>query len=210
MWYSSLLEKDLIPDFLIRKGIRMNCEQRLRDEHVGDLEMQHNKFLTFVEMLKHKPIAEDTKAANEQHYEVPTRFFQLSLGKNLKYSCGYWKEGVTSLDQSEEDMLELTCRRAELQDGQHILECGCGWGSLSLFMAKKFPVRSPGFNSRAQKVFIDEEAKKRGITNLTIITADMNAFQTDSKFDRIVSVEMFEHMRNYQGLMKKLSFLFLK
>jgi cyclopropane-fatty-acyl-phospholipid synthase len=207
MWYNSLLEKDLIPDFLIRWGIRRNCRKRLEDETVDDMELQHEKFMSFVEVLRHKPIAEETKAANEQHYEVPTRFFQLSLGKHLKYSCGYWKEGVTSLDQSEEDMLELTCQRAALRNGQSILECGCGWGSLSLYMANKFPnSKITGIsNSRTQKVFIDEEAKKRGITNLTIITADMNVFQTDQKFDRIVSVEMFEHMRNYQMLMKKLS-----
>ncbi len=207
MWYDSLVEKDLVPDFLIRMGIRNNCEKRLADETLNDLEDQHEKFMAFVSLLKQKPIAEDTKAANEQHYEVPTRFFQLSLGKNLKYSCGYWKDGVTSLDQSEEDMLELTCRRAELKDGQRILECGCGWGSLSLFMAKKYPnSKITGVsNSRTQKIFIDAEAKKRGLTNLTIITADMNVFQTDEKFDRIVSVEMFEHMRNYKVLMNKLS-----
>ncbi|PZR32812.1 MAG: SAM-dependent methyltransferase [Azospira oryzae] len=207
MWYDSLIEKNLVPDFLIRRGIRSNCEKRLADETVHDLEDQHEKLMAFVDLLKQKPIAEDTKAANEQHYELPTRFFQLSLGKNLKYSCGYWKDGVTSLDQSEEDMLELTCRRAQLKDGQRILECGCGWGSLSLFMAKKFPnSKITGVsNSRTQKIFIDGEARKHGLTNLTIITADMNVFQTDEKFDRIVSVEMFEHMRNYKVLMNKLS-----
>lgn len=207
MWYNTLLEKDLVPDFLIRKGIRRNCERRLADEQINDLEEQHDKFMSFVEILKKKPIAEDTSAANEQHYEVPTRFFQFSLGKNLKYSCGYWREGVTSLDQSEEDMLELTCQRAELADGQRILECGCGWGSLSLFMARKYPASqiTGVSNSRTQKIFIDDEARKQGITNLTIITADMNEFRTEKMFDRIVSVEMFEHMRNYEGLMKKLS-----
>jgi cyclopropane-fatty-acyl-phospholipid synthase len=207
MWYDTLLEKNLIPDFLIRYGIRQNCRQRLRDEELGNLEMQHKKFMAFVGELKKSPIATDTKAANEQHYEVPTKFFQLVLGKNLKYSCGYWSHDKVSLDQSEEDMLALTCERADLKEGQRILECGCGWGSLSLYMAKKFPKsKITGVsNSRTQKLFIDEEARKNGLTNLTIVTTDMNSFQTDEKFDRIVSVEMFEHMRNYQALMEKLS-----
>jgi len=207
MWYTSLLEKNLIPDFLIRYGIRQNCRQRLRDEKADDFEKQHEKLMAFVEELKHSPVAVETKVANEQHYEVPTRFFQLVLGKNLKYSSGYWKNENVSFDQSEDDMLELTCQRAELKNGQRILECGCGWGSLSLYMAKKFPKsKITGVsNSRTQKLFIDEEARKRGLNNLTIITSDMNVFETTEKFDRIVSVEMFEHMRNYQALLEKLS-----
>ena len=196
-----------MPDFLIRIGIRGICEQRLKEENVGDLEKQHEKFMHFVEGLKTSPIAVETRAANEQHYEVPTKFFQLVLGKNLKYSSGYWNDGVTSFDQSEDDMLTLTCERAELVNGQAILECGCGWGSLSLFMASKFPdSRVTGVsNSRTQKEFIDAEAARRGIKNLTIITADMNLFQTEKRFDRIVSVEMFENMRNYKALLAKLS-----
>jgi cyclopropane-fatty-acyl-phospholipid synthase len=207
MWYSSLLERNLIPDTLIRSAIRSNCEQRLKDENIDDLEKQHEKFMKFVAMLRESPIAVETRAANEQHYEVPTKFFQMVLGKNLKYSSGYWKEGVTSFDQSEDDMLALTCERADLKDGQQVLECGCGWGSLSLFMAARYPSSQVTgvSNSRTQKIFIDSETKKRGITNLTIITVDMNVFQTEMKFDRIVSVEMFEHMRNYQHLMNKLS-----
>ena len=207
MWYSNLLEKNLIPDFLIRNGIRQLLKQRLVEEDQGDFEKQHEHFMKIVQELKASPIAIETKAANEQHYEVPTEFYKMVLGKNLKYSSGYWKEGNTDFNQSEDDMLELTCARAELQDGMDILELGCGWGSLSLFMAKKFPnAKITGVsNSRTQKIFIDEEAKKRNLSNLTIITADMNFFQTDSKFDRIVSVEMFEHMRNYQTLLEKVS-----
>lgn len=202
-----MLEKNQLPDFLIRTGIRKICAQRLEEERVGDFEKQHDKFMSFVDMLKESPIAVETKAANEQHYEVPTKFFQLTLGKHLKYSSGYWNEGVTSLDQSEEDMLSLTCDRAQLKDGMRILECGCGWGSLSLFMAAKYPnSKVIGVsNSRTQKTFIDEVAQARGITNLSIITADMNVFHTAEKFDRIVSVEMFEHMRNYKSLLNKLS-----
>jgi cyclopropane-fatty-acyl-phospholipid synthase len=207
MWYNALLENDHVPDFLIRQGIRKNLELRLNEEREGSLEEQHQRFMNLVEQLRQSPIAIETKAANEQHYEVPTRFFQLCLGKHLKYSSGYWKPGVTSIDQSEEDMLNLTCERAELKDGQDVLECGCGWGSLSLFMAARFPKsKITGVsNSRTQKIFIDEQAKARGLTNLAIVTADMNVFETEKRFDRIVSVEMFEHMRNYQSLMERLS-----
>lgn len=207
MWYTPLLEKNLLPDFLIRYGIRQNCERRLNEERLDNLELQHGKLMAFVDELKASPVAVETKAANEQHYEVPTRFFQLVLGKNLKYSSGYWRHSGVSFDQSEDEMLQLTCDRAELKDGQRILECGCGWGSLSLYMAARYPKSNiTGVsNSKTQKIFIDEEARKRGLTNLTIITSDMNMFQTEEKFDRIVSVEMFEHMRNYQSLMQRLS-----
>ncbi|GHN03220.1 cyclopropane-fatty-acyl-phospholipid synthase [Cytophagales bacterium WSM2-2] len=179
----------------------------MNEERLDNLELQHGKLMAFVDELKASPVAVETKAANEQHYEVPTRFFQLVLGKNLKYSSGYWRHSGVSFDQSEDEMLQLTCDRAELKDGQRILECGCGWGSLSLYMAARYPKSNiTGVsNSKTQKIFIDEEARKRGLTNLTIITSDMNMFQTEEKFDRIVSVEMFEHMRNYQSLMQRLS-----
>lgn len=202
----SLLERDLIPDFLIRMAIRKNCKKRLRDESVGDLEKQQQKLMTLIDELRGSAVAVQTQAANEQHYEVPTRFFQLALGKHLKYSSGYWEQGAT-LDQSEEAMLELTCLRAELKNGQVILECGCGWGSLSLFMAGKYPNSriTAVSNSKTQKNFIDSEASRRGLANLMVITADMNVFQAEDKFDRIISVEMFEHMRNYQTLMHRLA-----
>ncbi len=164
MWYNSLLEKNIIPDFIIRTGIRQICKQRLKEETKGSVEEQHQHFMTFVGQLKDSAIAVETNAANEQHYEVPTKFFQLVLGKHLKYSSGFWRKGVSSLDVAEQDMLELTCHRAQLVDGQTILECGCGWGSLSLFMAEKFKKSRvvAVSNSRTQKVFIDECAKQRG------------------------------------------------
>jgi cyclopropane-fatty-acyl-phospholipid synthase len=204
MWYDSLVEKDLIPDFLIRNRIRALLRQRLRDEDKGSAAANKANLLNLVEELKASPIAINTAEANEQHYEVPTEFYQYCLGKHLKYSSGYWKEGVKDIDTSEHDMLELTCQRAELADGQDVMELGCGWGSLSLFMAAKFPKSrfTVVSNSRTQKLHIDETAKQRGITNLEVITCDINAFSIDKKFDRVVSVEMFEHMRNYQKLMK--------
>lgn len=208
MWYDSLLEKDLLPDFLIRIGIRQLVKQRLRDENKGETQAQHESFWKLLTELKNSPIAINTQDANEQHYEVPTAFYQYCLGKHLKYSCGYWKEGVTDLDTSEHDMLELTCQRAELANGQEVLELGCGWGSLSLYMAAKYPDSqfTVVSNSKTQKEYIDSQALQRGIANLTVLTADMNVFEIDhNRFDRVVSVEMFEHMRNYQLLLKKVA-----
>lgn len=207
MWLESLLEKDQIPDYLIRTRIRQLLAQRLEEQDKIDVEKQHDHLMSFIEDIKSGPIAVATAEANEQHYEVPTAFYQYCLGKNLKYSCGYWKDGVTDLDKSEHDMLELTCQRAALSDGQHVLELGCGWGSLSLFMAAKYQNShiTGVSNSTTQKRHIDAEAASRGITNLTIITADMNTFHIDQHFDRVVSVEMFEHMRNYQLLLEKVA-----
>ncbi|MFD2144418.1 SAM-dependent methyltransferase [Mucilaginibacter antarcticus] len=207
MWYDKLIEQDKVPDFLLRKGIRKLLQQRLDDENKGNVELQQAHLMDLIAELKASPIAVNTADANQQHYEVPTQFYQYCLGKNLKYSSGYWKDGVTDIDTSENDMLELTCQRAGLTDGQDVLELGCGWGSLSLFMAAKYPnsrfkVLS---NSRTQKVYIDEQAKQRGIANLTVLTSDINVFNIDDKFDRVVSVEMFEHMRNYQLLMARVA-----
>ena len=207
MWYNTWLEKDMIPDFLIRAGIRKFLRQRLRDEYQANAELQQEHFMKLVDELKNSPIAINTADANEQHYEVPTSFYQYCLGKNLKYSCGYWRDGVVDLDTSEEDMLRLTCERAGLIDGQNVLELGCGWGSLSLFMAARYPESrfTVVSNSRTQKIFIDERAAELKLDNLTVVTADMNEFDTEQTFDRVVSVEMFEHMRNYRLLMKKVA-----
>jgi cyclopropane-fatty-acyl-phospholipid synthase len=207
MWYESLLEKDRVPDFLIRRGIRQLLDQRLREENKGSAEAQQEHFMQLVRELESSDVAVNTKDANEQHYEVPTRFYQYCLGKHLKYSSGYWKPGVTDIDTSERDMLELTCQRAQLGNDMDVLELGCGWGSLSLFMSEKFPGSrfTVVSNSRTQKTYIDEQAEKRGIKNLTVITADMNVFTIDRQFDRVVSVEMFEHMRNYKKLMAKVA-----
>jgi len=207
MWYDKLIEANKVPDFLLRQGIRKLLAQRLADENKGGVEAQQAHLMALIDQLKASPIAVNTAEANVQHYEVPTQFYQYCLGKNLKYSSGYWKDGVTDIDTSEDDMLELTCQRAELQDGQQVLELGCGWGSLSLYMAAKYPGSTFKVvsNSRTQKQFIDETAKSRGIKNLVVITADMNTFSIDDQFDRIVSVEMFEHMRNYQLLMQKVA-----
>jgi len=207
MWYDKLIEKNKVPDFLLRQGIRKLLKQRLDDENKGNVEKQQAHLMSLIGQLKTSPIAVNTADANQQHYEVPTKFYQYCLGKNLKYSSCYFKDGVTDLDTAEDDMLELTCERAGLTNGQDVLELGCGWGSLSLYMAARYPKSAFTVvsNSRTQKMFIDMTAKNRGIKNLRVITADMNTFEVNYKFDRVVSVEMFEHMRNYTLLLKKVA-----
>lgn len=207
MWYTPLLEKNRIPDFLLRKGIRDLLKVRLRDEKKATPELQQEHLMQLIAELKASPIAVNTQDANEQHYEVPTAFYQYCLGPHLKYSCGWWEPGVTDIAESERAMLEKTCERAQLANGQQVLELGCGWGSLSLFMSAKYPQSefTVVSNSRTQKIYIDEQAEQRGIKNLKVITMDMNVFDIDQTFDRVVSVEMFEHMRNYEKLMHKIS-----
>lgn len=202
-----MIEKGLLPDSAIRWGMKQLLRQKIVDETKLGLEMDYARVMKLVHHMQGAPIAVHTKEANEQHYELPTRFFELCLGKNLKYSSCYFRTGQETLDQAEDDMLTITCERADIQDAQHILELGCGWGSLSLWMAAHYPnARITGVsNSRTQKEFIDAKAKERGITNLRIITCDMNAFEINEHFDRVVSVEMFEHMRNWSKLLEKVS-----
>jgi len=198
----ALLEHGLLPDWLVRIGIRRLLAQRIRDETAaGDPE---TRLEAYVHDLKRRPIAEEPGAANEEHYEVPTPFFQYCLGPRLKYSGCYFPTGGESLGQAEEAMLELYVERGRIADGQEILDLGCGWGSLSLYLAERFPgSRITGVsNSRTQKAHIDGEARKRGLGNLEIITCDMNTFDIDAgSFDRVLSIEMFEHLKNYQALM---------
>jgi cyclopropane-fatty-acyl-phospholipid synthase len=205
----ALLERDLLPDALIRFGIRRLLQQRLRDEHKADAEAQQAHLMELVQALRQSPVAIETAAANEQHYEVPAAFFQQVLGRNLKYSSCYFRPGVTALDQAEADMLALTCERARLQDGEEILELGCGWGSLTLWMAQRYPRAriTAVSNSRSQKQFIESEATARGLDNISVITCDANVldFPPERRFDRVVSVEMFEHMRNYATLLRRIA-----
>ncbi len=203
----ALLERDVLPDRLIRAGIRRNLAVRLADAGRGGAESAHATKMTWVETLRRSPIAIATADANAQHYEVPAEFFEIVLGPHLKYSSGHWPAGVATLDASEASMLELTCERAGLADGQRILELGCGWGSLSLFMAARYPAAriTAVSNSRTQKAFIDARAAARGLRNLEVVTADMNAFAFADAADRVVSVEMFEHMRNYALLLERVA-----
>lgn len=200
----SWMERGLLPDGLIRIGIRRLCKARLEELREAGAEGQSS----FLRSLREtQTVAVETDAANRQHYEVPAEFFVKALGPHRKYSSALWEPGTATLEQAEEAMLRLTCERAQLEDGQDILELGCGWGSLSLWMAKHYPAsRILGVsNSASQKAFIDNEKARRGLLNLEIVTADMNHFTTDRRFDRVVSVEMFEHMRNYSELLRRIA-----
>ena len=202
-----LAEKGIIPDYFIRQGIVRNCENRLNNENVSNTEKVSSKKQIWIEQMKESPIALVPEKANEQHYEVPPAFFENVLGKHLKYSSGYWPDGVNSLDESEESMLELSFERAQLVDGDSILELGCGWGSLTCYMASKLPNSkiTAVSNSKDQKEHILNRCKNQGLDNIEVITADMNDFETENKYDRVVSIEMFEHMRNYKKLLSKIS-----
>jgi cyclopropane-fatty-acyl-phospholipid synthase len=197
----SLLEKNLLPDWLIRIGIRRLLRQRLREEACRDPVAQLRRFAA---ELTGQPIAVNTTESKEQHYEVPTLFYQKCLGPRLKYSSGLYLTGPATLAQAEEAMLALTCTRAQLADGDHILELGCGWGSLTLWMAEKYPSAqiTAVSHSRTQREHITTEARARGYTNRTVITCDMNDLELAAgQFDRVVSVEMFEHMKNWPRLL---------
>jgi cyclopropane-fatty-acyl-phospholipid synthase len=201
----SLIERGWVPDYLIRTGIRQLLRKRLSDEKNNFNKKDH--FNSFVGTLCSRPIAVDTSKANDQHYELPPSFFNLILGKYNKYSSCYWGDGATSLDEAEASSLKITCERAELSDDMDILELGCGWGSLSLWIAEKYPnsrVTSIS-NSNQQREFINRAAKLKNLNNLTVVTCDMNSFNAETKFDRVVSVEMFEHMQNYERLMENIS-----
>lgn len=202
----SMVSRGLVPDFIIRTGIRKLLKDRIKEITPTPPHSVEEAKKRFVEMMKSSPLAVQTRDANEQHYEVPTEFYLYALGRNLKYSCAYFEEG-DSLEAAEVKMLERTVAMAKIRPGDKVLELGCGWGSLTLFMAKKFPgcQITAVSNSTTQKAFIDQKAKERGLTNIRIITNDMNHFDIDEKFDRVVSVEMFEHMRNYEILLSRIS-----
>lgn len=201
----TLLEKNLLPDWVIRQGIRRLLRQRLREI---DHPFPVTQVAEFAEALRTMPIAVNTSDSKEQHYEVPTAFYQWCLGPNLKYSSGYYTQPTNTLAQAEQAMLALTCERARLTDRLEILELGCGWGSLTLWMAEHYPqARITGVShSRTQREHILTEAKRRGLPNVSIITCDMNDFEIDAgRFDRVVSVEMFEHMKNWPKLMGRVA-----
>lgn len=197
-----LLERDMLPDALIRLGIRRLLARRLRDEAA-----RYDR-AAYVADLATRPLAEQTDAANAQHYEVPAEFYRLCLGRRLKYSSCLYPTGRESLDEAEQHMLALYVERAGLADGQHILELGCGWGSLSLYLAQRFPrAHITGVsNSHSQRRFIEAEARRLALTNLRILTCDINQLDLPpASFDRIVSVEMFEHLKNYRLLFARLA-----
>ena len=202
-----LAEKGILPDFFFRLGISKLCGQRLTDANDLSLKAREEKHQKWVDILMESPIALVPEKANEQHYEVPPRLFELVLGAKLKYSSGYWPQGTSTLDDSEVEMLKLTSKRAALSDGQEVLELGCGWGSLTFHMALTYPNSkiTAVSNSNDQRQFIEKKCDELKIKNIKVITADMNDFSSEKTFDRVVSIEMFEHMRNYDELLKRVS-----
>ncbi len=203
-----LAERGWLPDPLIRAGIRRFVRDRLQEQRQsgGSAAATGRSAAALAERLKSMPIAVAVATANQQHYEVPPEFYERVLGRRLKYSCGYWSDGTPTLDDAEEAMLALTAERAGVEDGMEVLDLGCGWGSFSLWLAERQPrTRVVAVsNSVAQGRFIAARAARSGLTNVDVVTADINRLEFPERFDRVVSVEMFEHARNYQLLLRRI------
>lgn len=199
-----IAEKYFLPRWVLGQGIRRLLKMRLKE--LAKNAADPNFMPRFLEQLKNSPLALETQAANTQHYEVPSEFFDLALGKRHKYSSCYWDATVKNLDEAEERMLWLVVNKAGLKDGMRVLDLGCGWGSLSLFISEFFPnCRVTGLsNSAIQRQWIMQTAKEKSFSNLTILTGDINTIEISEQFDRVFSIEMFEHLRNYQALFKKI------
>ena len=202
-----LAERGWVPDTVLRAGIRRLCAQRLRDELAGGVEAQSQRQRERLAQLRHSPLAIETDAANRQHYELPPAFFSHCLGPRLKYSSCYYPNGDETLEQAEEAMLALYGERAGLADGQDILELGCGWGSLTLWMAGRYPNAriTAVSNSNGQRAFIEARCRERGLHNVRVLPRDVNTLALPAAaYDRCVSIEMFEHMRNYDSLLARI------
>jgi cyclopropane-fatty-acyl-phospholipid synthase len=201
------VEQGLVPDAAVRLGIRRLLRQRLAELDSGDAEASAQIAEAFFQQLHGAALAPLPEKANEQHYELPADFFGAVLGAHRKYSCCWWPEGVQTLDEAEAAALTETCVRAGLADGQQILELGCGWGSLSLWMAEQLPGAriTAVSNSHSQRAYIEAQARQRGLGNLQVLTRDFNEFETEQRFDRVVSVEMFEHLRNWPRAFAKVA-----
>ncbi|MBL8763334.1 MAG: class I SAM-dependent methyltransferase [Phycisphaerae bacterium] len=206
-WYERWLDRGVLPDAAVRWGIRRRLAAQSRHESRGTQEERQDRIRAFVSDLSRSAIALQPEKANEQHYELPAEFFRLVLGPRLKYSSGYWNPGVTTLARSEDDMLALSCQRARLADGMDLLDLGCGWGSLSLYVAERYPACRvlAVSNSAPQRAFIVSRAAELGLRNVEVVTADANHFDTDRRFDRVMSVEMLEHMKNFEALFEHLA-----
>mmetsp|Transcript_39002 Transcript_39002/g.49250 ORF Transcript_39002/g.49250 Transcript_39002/m.49250 type:complete len:354 (-) Transcript_39002:167-1228(-) len=205
-----VVESNWMPDYVVRRGIRSQLQDRLNEINAGSLEDQIARKQAMIEELKKMPIAINTAEANEQHYEVPPEFYQkYVMGPYMKYSSGYWPTPETTFEESETNMLQIYCERAQLEDGMKLMDLGCGWGSVSLYVAERYPniqITSVS-NSRDQKIYIEDQCQKRGLKNITVMTSDINDFDPGHRdyYDRIISIEMFEHMKNYKELMHRVS-----
>jgi len=200
-------EQGLVPDTVIRHGIRRLLRKRLGGLSSHDCEILAEQKAEFIRSMRQSAIAPLPFKANEQHYEVPTGFFLEVLGAQQKYSCCHWSDETRDLDSAEIEALQMTCEHAGLRDGMEILELGCGWGSLTTWMAKHYPHSriTAISNSASQGEHIRQRAQQLGLDNIAVNTCDMNDFASNNTYDRIVSVEMFEHMRNYQELFGRIS-----
>lgn len=207
MWFEELLKRGLIPEAILRWGIRRKLTQRMQKDPSGQARDQYTSKM--LELFAQSAIAIHTDDANEQHYELPSSFFTTVLGPRLKYSSCFYESFTESLEEAEELMLKQTVEYARVEDGQSILDLGCGWGSLTLYLAEHFPTTkiTALSNSSTQKAFIDKRAQELGYQNITVLTGNIAEFEFSEqvKFDRILSVEMFEHMRNYYALFVKLN-----
>jgi cyclopropane-fatty-acyl-phospholipid synthase len=207
LWYMRLAQTNRVPDWLIRVVVRSSLTRTLERRYRASLEERATGKRALIEKLRQSPIAIHTDDPNRQHYEVPSEFFRAVLGERMKYSCCYWSDGNTALEEAEDAMLRLTCERARLEDGMEVLDLGCGWGSLSLWVAEQYPncrVLAVS-NSRTQREFIAMRCRERGLANVEAITADAAEFYTTRRFDRVLSIEMFEHMKNYEQLMRHIA-----
>lgn len=202
-----LAEQGMLPDPFIRYGIRRLCKSRLVEIKDGDCQSAQSSLMQFLRQMSASDIAPLPEKANAQHYEIPAQFYAYCLGAHRKYSSCFWMQDTKTLNDAEAIALAQTAAHAQLKDGQQVLELGCGWGSLTLWMASHYPAShiTAVSNSASQREYILGQATVRGLTNIQVITADMNQFDTDQQFDRIVSVEMFEHMRNYEVLYAKVA-----
>lgn len=204
-----LLERNATPDWVTRIGIRQLLRQRLSEEASSNIEEDMRHKMSMISGLKQANIAIKQESANEQHYELPTKFFQLTLGKRMKYSSCYYESADGTLDAAEESMLRLYCQRAGLVDGMRVLDLGCGWGSLSLYIAENYPKCKivALSNSWTQRQFIEARAKENGFRNVQVITTDISQDRNpvEGHFDIGFSIEMFEHMKNYAALLGKIA-----
>jgi len=207
---TSFVTRTPLPDAILRRGIRRLLRARLRRHTHPTLAQERGELMDWVRAMKRSPIALATDAANSQHYEVPAAFYETVLGDRLKYSSGLWEPGTADLSAAEEAMLALVAQRAQLEDGMKVLDLGCGWGSMSLWVAEHFPrCHVTGWsNSHSQREFILARAATRGLDNLSIVTADVSttpfAEVVQGPFDRVFSIEMFEHMRNWAELLRRI------
>jgi cyclopropane-fatty-acyl-phospholipid synthase len=203
-----VLERGLLPDPLLRAGSRWGARARLRREERGGVEAQQERLGALAETMRSGPLAESVARPDAQHYELPAEFFELFLGPRLKYSSGWWGAGVGDLAAAEEAMLALSCERAGIEDGMSVLDLGCGWGAMALWICERYPRATvvAVSNSASQRAWVESVRDRRGFGDrLTVVTADVNSLAPVQRFDRVVSVEMFEHLRNWEALLARIA-----